>query len=58
MSCGACAHRRFGHLRYDNLAKLAAGNLVTGMVTTATELQTTGERACGTCITSKQHKIR
>ena len=50
-------HRRFGHLGYDNLAKLAAGNLVTGMATTAAEFKTAGEQACGTCITSKQHKI-
>ena len=50
-------HRRYGHLGYDNLAKLAAGELVTGMKTTAADFKAAGEKACGTCITSKQHKV-
>ena len=50
-------HRRYGHLGYDNLAKLAAGKLVTGMNTSAAEFKAAGEKACGTCITSKQHKV-
>ena len=50
-------HRRYGHLGYDNLAKLAAGELVTGMNTSAAEFKAAGEKACGTCITSKQHKV-
>ena len=31
-------HRRFGHLGYDNLARLAAGSMAQGMITTAAEL--------------------
>ena len=50
-------HRRYGHLGYDNLAKLAAGELVTGMKTTAADFKAAGEKACGTCITAKQHKV-
>ena len=45
-------HRRYGHLGYDNLAKLAAGELVTGMNISAAEFKAAGEKACGTCITS------
>ena len=50
-------HRGYGHLGYDNLAKLVTSNMVTGMTTSAAEFKSAGERACGTCITSKQHKI-
>ncbi len=50
-------HRRYGHLGYDNLAKLAETGLVKGMTTSAAEFKTAGKDACGTCITSKQHKI-
>ena len=50
-------HRRYGHLGYDYLAKLVTGNMVTGTTTSAAEFKSAGERACGTCITSKQHKI-
>ena len=50
-------HRRYGHLGYDNLAKLAERELVTGMKTTAADFKAAGEKACGICITSKQHKV-
>ena len=32
-------HRRYGHLGYDNLAKLAEGGLVTGMTVTAKDFK-------------------
>ena len=50
-------HRRFGHLSYDDLAKLAAGNLGTGMAITAAKFKFKGEQARGTCITSKQQQV-
>ena len=50
-------HRRYGHLGYDNLAKLAEGGLVSGMTTTAAVFKAASKKACGTCITSKQHKV-
>ena len=49
-------HRRYGHMGYDGLAKLAAGNLVSGMKVSAEDFKKAGETPCGTCITSKQHK--
>ena len=36
---------------------LAAGELVTGMNTSAAEFKAAEEKACGTCITTKQHKV-
>ena len=50
-------HRRYGQLGYDNLAKLAAEELVTGMKTTAADFEAAREKACGTCITAKQQKV-
>ena len=50
-------HRRYGHLGYDNLAKLVEGSLVSGMTTTAADFKAASETACGTCIVSKQHKV-
>ncbi|KAK9822062.1 hypothetical protein WJX74_004518 [Apatococcus lobatus] len=38
-------HRRFGHLGYDNLAKLVAGNMVTGMTTSAADFKSASEHA-------------
>ena len=48
-------HRRFVHLGYDNLARLAAGSMVQGMTRTAAEFKAAGQEACDTCITAKQH---
>ena len=49
-------HRRFGHLGFDNLVKLADGHLVSGMKPSAADFKAAGKKPCGTCITSKQHK--
>ena len=49
-------HRRYGHLRFDNLAKPAAGNLVVGMNTTAEDFKKAEETPSSTCINSRQHE--
>jgi hypothetical protein len=51
-------HRRFGHLGYDNLAKLVKADMVTGITVTAPEFQTVlDSKACEPCILAKHHKL-
>lgn len=51
-------HRRFGHLSYDGLAKLASG-MVTGIKTTVNEFQAaaSGAPPCGPCELGKGHRL-
>ena len=46
-------HRRFCHLGYNNLAKLASKSMVTGMTTTAKDFHSAAEKKCEVCIMSK-----
>ena len=48
-------HRRFGHMGYDNMAKLP--NMVSGLKVTAEEFKKAGESSCEPCIMSKQHRL-
>ena len=48
-------HRRFGHMGYDNMAKIP--NMVSGLKVTAEELKKAGESSCEPCIMSKQHRL-
>ena len=50
-------HRRFGHLGYDNLAKLQQHNMVSGISVAAAEFKTAGAGDCEPCIKAKQHKL-
>ena len=49
-------HRRFGHLGYDNLAKLASCGMVTGMNVAAGEFSEANTSVCEPCIMAKQHR--
>jgi hypothetical protein len=49
-------HRRFGHLGYDNLAKLVKESMVTGMNIAAPEFSKSGKEACEPCIMAKMHR--
>jgi hypothetical protein len=50
-------HRRFGHLGYDNLAKLQSSSMVNGISVTADQFRKTGAaELCEPCIAAKQHK--
>jgi transposase InsO family protein len=51
-------HRRFGHLGYNNLAKLVKADMVTGITVTAPEFQTAlDSKVCEPCILAKHHKL-
>ena len=47
-------HRRFGHLGFDNLARLQRDNMVNGIHVTPESFQASKERVCGECISAKQ----
>ena len=49
-------HRRFGHLGYDNLAKLQQRSMVSGIAATAEQFKAAGEAICEPCVKAKQHK--
>ena len=49
-------HRRFGHLGYENLAKLQQHNMVNGISIGPEEFKTAGQIPCEPCVKSKQHK--
>ena len=46
-------HQRFGHLGFDNLAKLVKENLVTGMSVPAKEFEAANSKLCEECIKAK-----
>ena len=51
-------HKRFGHLGYDNLAKLQSQHMVTGIKTSADQFKTAGTAAvCEPCVLGKQHRL-
>ena len=51
-------HERFGHLSYENLARLRARNMVTGITTMADEFKTANkaEELCEPCTLGKHHR--
>lgn len=50
-------HRRFGHLGYDNLVRLARDNMVRGMNIPASAFKEASERTCEPCVMAKQHRL-
>ena len=49
-------HRRFGHLGYDNLAKLAASGMVTGMNVPANAFSEASAAVCHPCVMAKHSR--
>jgi transposase InsO family protein len=49
-------HRRFGHLGYDNLAKLQQYSMVSGMTASAEQFKSAGDAVCEPCVKAKQHR--
>ena len=47
-------HRRFGHLGYDNMAKLPT--MVKGIDVSAAEFKAAGNKVCEPCVMAKQHR--
>ena len=50
-------HRRFGHLGFDNVARLQQADMVTGIKVSESQFKAAGQTACDPCIMAKQHKI-
>jgi hypothetical protein len=50
-------HRRFCHAGYENLAKLAEGNLVTGMHVSAAKFREKLTTVCEPCVQGKQTRL-
>ncbi|KAK9806822.1 hypothetical protein WJX72_003845 [[Myrmecia] bisecta] len=50
-------HRRFGHLGYDNLAKLSERDMIKGISVTPAEFKEAAAVPCEPCIKAKQHKL-
>ena len=50
-------HRRYGHMGYDNMAKLQADQLVDGIKPSANDFQAAGDALCEPCVKAKHHKI-
>ena len=50
-------HRRFGHLGYDNLAKLQSKQMVDGLDVTADDFKAAGSGVCEPCISAKQTRL-
>ena len=50
-------HRRFGHLGYENLARLLSGDMVTGIGVKPEAFKSAGEDICEPCVQAKQHRL-
>jgi len=50
-------HRRYGHMGYDNMAKLQTGQLVDGIEPSAKDFKAAGDALCEPCVKAKHHKI-
>ena len=50
-------HRRYGHMGYDNMAKLQADQLVDGIKPSANDFKAAGDALCEPCVKAKHHKI-
>lgn len=50
-------HRRYGHLGYDNLAKLVKDNMVRGIDVGAEQFEAAKQQICEPCIMAKQHRM-
>ena len=49
-------HRRFGHLGYENLARMVTDSMVTGISVSASEFSEGSKRVCEPCVMAKQHR--
>ena len=49
-------HRRFGHLSYDSLAKMARGSMVRGMDISPAAFLDAKQRVCEPCVLAKQQR--
>jgi transposase InsO family protein len=49
-------HRRFGHLGYDNLAKLVAKGMVNGINVKEQDVKAAKDKLCEPCVHAKQHR--
>lgn len=49
-------HRRFGHLGYGALSKMASGQLVQGLDVTPAAFLEAKQPPCGPCVMAKQHR--
>jgi transposase InsO family protein len=49
-------HRRYGHLGFDNLAKLQQHSMVRGIGITPTQFRAAADAGCEHCVIAKQHK--
>jgi transposase InsO family protein len=50
-------HRRYGHLGYDNMAKMVQSGMVTGINVPAKEFLVSKAKACEPCIMAKQQRL-
>ena len=50
-------HRRYGHLGYENLARLQSGEMVTGIGVTVEAFKSAGGDICEPCVQAKQHRL-
>ena len=50
-------HRRYGHMGYDNMAKLQTDQLVDGIQPSAKDFKAAGDALCEPCVKAKHHKI-
>ena len=53
---GELWHKRFGHLGYDNMAKLVTKDMVTGIDVPASSFTEAKSNVCDSCILGKQHR--
>ncbi len=49
-------HRRFGHLGYENLAKMQSADMVTGIGVPAEKFKSANGDICEPCVQAKQHR--
>lgn len=49
-------HRRYGHLGFDGLSRLAGEEMVNGMGVTKTDFMAAKKTACEPCLHAKQHR--
>jgi transposase InsO family protein len=53
---GELWHRRFGHLGYDNLTRLAKEDMVKGLDVNLDALRASKDEICEPCVSAKQHR--
>lgn len=50
-------HRRFGHMGYDNLARLQQQDMVRGITVSEKEFKAAQSELCEPCVLAKQHRL-